>query len=302
MGDKPVLIKPYDMVHLRFEIAALLAHFRHVGTLTRLVEMTKIFLGRPYLLEPIGEGQQGHFDQAPPFWLNEFDCVTLVNMGLALMRAQEVEQFELNMKQMCYHDAQDEYLYRTHYSIGTEWNTNAHKHGWVNDVTENIVDENEKSVAEYAITLIDRPNWFQSRKLSHIRLLKPIDKYEGQALLRQLQQLSFHIDVVHCHLPYLPLSIIFDAQSNANETILSQIPDLSIIEIVRPNWDMRKEIGTHLNVSHLGFAFRNAQGELIFRHASSLIGKVVELPLTQYLRERMANSTIKGINVQKVLG
>jgi len=83
------------------------------------------------------------------------------------------------------------------------------------------------------------------------------------------------------------------------ERIQKQIPDGSIIEIVRPNWDLTKEIGTHLHISHLGFAFRTHQG-LVFRNASSTLHKVADVPLDQYLQEASKNPTIKGIMVLKV--
>jgi len=300
MSDKPVLVKPYDLSNLRIEVSRLLSDYKNRTPLERLFAMTNTFVGRPYELEPMGEGKNGRFDQAPPFWLRTFDCVTLVNIGLALMRAWEVEEFEQAVSQINYHDAQNDYLYRTHYSTGTEWNPNAQKHGWVRDVTELVCSEEGEPIAQIAIALVDRPNWFQSRRLSHIRLLKEVEKFEALGLLYQLQKLSFQVDVTHCHLPYIPLSIIFDEKLRANQHIFSQIPDYAIIEIVRPNWDVRDQIGTHLNVSHLGFAFRDDSGQLIFRHASSLAGCVVDVPLEQYLRDRLANPTIKGVNIQKI--
>ena len=80
-----------------------------------------------------------------------------------------------------------------------------------------------------------------------------------------------------------------------------QIPNAAIIEIVRPNWDLTKEIGTHLNVSHIGFAIWKNK-TLYFRQASSIHHQVIDTPLTSYLYDALKNSeTIKGINIQIAL-
>lgn len=92
---------------------------------------------------------------------------------------------------------------------------------------------------------------------------------------------------------------MFDKHGDPNHYLFAQIPDGAIIEIIRPNWGLTKEMGTHLNVSHLGFAFwKNDQ--LIFRHASATDGQVVDVPLISYLKAALNSPTIKGINVQVV--
>ena len=61
---------------------------------------------------------------------------------------------------------------------------------------------------------------------------------------------------------------------------------------------MRERIGTSLNISHLGFAIWSNK-KLYFRQASSQYGKIVDVPLIDYLQEQTRTSpTIKGINIQ----
>jgi len=92
-----------------------------------------------------------------------------------------------------------------------------------------------------------------------------------------------------------------------NNFIFNQLPELFILEIVRPNWDLTEKIGTHLNVSHLGFAFKkkskpeNKNDQWIFRHASSEEKKVVDVSLENYLKRYLHHETVKGINVQEIL-
>ena len=79
--------------------------------------------------------------------------------------------------------------------------------------------------------------------------------------------------------------------------LFSQIPDSTIVEIVRPNWNLEKLIGTNLHVSHLGFVVHTEQG-VMYREASSVKAKVVDIPLIDYLQAYINSSTIKGINLQ----
>jgi hypothetical protein len=70
--------------------------------------------------------------------------------------------------------------------------------------------------------------------------------------------------------------------------------------MVRPNLDLTSTIGTHLNVTHQGFAIWK-DGFLIYRHASLEFGKVMDTPLLQYLGKYTLGGRKVGINVQKIL-
>ena len=101
-------------------------------------------------------------------------------------------------------------------------------------------------------------------------------------------------------IPYIPLSVLFDNAGQANMHLFKQIPNAGIIEIVRPNWDLTKQIGTHLNVSHLGFAIW-INNVIFFREASSEHHQIIDVPLIDYLRAAQKSPTIKGINIQIAL-
>jgi hypothetical protein len=118
--------------------------------------------------------------------------------------------------------------------------------------------------------------------------------------LQTLKQEGSQLPKATSIIPYLPLDSLFDSTGKANDYLFKQIPNAAIIEIVRPNWDLSKEIGTHLNISHLGFAIWKNR-ILYFREASSQHGRVVDVPLVDYLRDTLKSPTIKGINVQVVL-
>lgn len=94
-------------------------------------------------------------------------------------------------------------------------------------------------------------------------------------------------------MPYIPSPWVL-----ANAQVLSaNFPQIAVVNIVRPGWDLTATIGTELNMSHLGVAVKDAQGVLQFYHASSVPNMVVCEPLTAYLEKYLDSPTIKGINI-----
>ncbi len=116
--------------------------------------------------------------------------------------------------------------------------------------------------------------------------------------LALLKEKTRHFPKEIATITYLPLTILFDANDKPNQDLFKQIPQAAIIEIIRPNWNLTKEIGSHLNVSHLGFAIWKG-GILYFREASTIEHKVIDIPLTDYLATYLHSPTIKGIHIEQ---
>lgn len=266
--------------------------------LSRFRRMSGFFLGRPYLLGPLGEGQTGRFDQNPLYRTDAFDCLTYVNTVLALFFAKNIESFREKMIAINYQDSIIAYEKRYHF-MNVDWNKGNSRLGLVEEVTGKIVDENNRSVAVRSETYIDKPEWFRHRQLSDIKLLQSIDEQSGQNLLQELREMADQVSGEISVLDYLPLSILFDEFQRPNISLFSQIPDGAIIEIVRPNWDLRETIGTCLDISHLGFALYQ-ENILMFRDASTIEKKVRDIPLIDYLQNYLKSPTIKGIHVLKI--
>lgn len=255
------------------------------------------FLGKPYLNGALGEGPTGEFDQSPLFRIDAFDCLTYVSTVLALVKADNVAEFEGNIKKVNYRNGVVSFINRNHFTQ-IDWNQTNVKNGYLKDITEEILDAQGKKLAVISKTLINKPQWYASLS-DRIKLLKPIPEKQAEVLLHALHAQGKTMHVEESCVPYIPLTALFDAKGDANLNIFMQIPDASIVEIVRPNWDLRKIIGTHLDISHLGFAIYTPQG-LMFRNASSLQGKVADVSLIGYLKKYLDSPTIKGINIQVI--
>jgi Protein of unknown function (DUF1460) len=256
------------------------------------------FLGRIYVPGSLGEGSKARYDQFPQYRVDVFDCDTYVNTVLSLALAHSVSSFQQCMKNLRYKDGIISYLNRNHFT-GLDWNQNTQKSGILKDITLAIKDKNNQPIAQLANAVINKPNWYAFKIDETIRLEKP-DKLKAEERLAELKRKGAQLQVASEKIPYLPFTALFPQTNKPDMYLFAQIPHGAIIEIVRPNWDLRKNIGTALNISHLGFAIWN-KGTLYFRQASSKSGKVVEVPLIQYLEKAQNSPTIKGINIQIVL-
>ncbi len=268
------------------------------GMPARLDAISVQFLGKPYLLGALGEGIDARFDQYPRYRVDAFDCETYVTTMIALALGKDVNSFKQCLSKLRYHHGNIDFIARNHFT-SLDWNQNNQQQGFVRDITTTFHDENNTSVAKTASALIDKPSWYQHRTISDIRLYSPNEKEQNKRL-DELKAKGSKLPKVVASIPYIPLTALFDAEDHANQHLFAQIPNAAIIEIVRPNWNLREQIGTNLNVSHIGFAFWN-KGTLFYREASSEYGKVVDVPLIDYLKATLKSPTIKGINVQVVV-
>ena len=264
----------------------------------RLDEISAGFLGVPYVLGALGEGPEGRFDRSPLYRTDGFDCETFVDTVLALAFGQNRASFQQCIKNIRYHQGKVDFLTRNHF-MSLDWDGHNQQQGYIKDITQTFRNKDNQPVALMATALINKPSWYQHLTLSHIKL-PGASEAERTAALEKLQAEGSQLPKTEARIPYIPFTALFDKNGHPDTRLIAQIPDASIVEIVRPNWDLEKKIGTRLNVSHLGFAFWKGE-TLIFRQASSQLDKVIDIPLIEYLEQIRSSPTIKGINVQAIL-
>jgi hypothetical protein len=264
----------------------------------RLDVISQQFLNKPYLLGALGEGRQGKFDQFPLYRTDAFDCETFVDTVLAVALAKDQTGFKQCINQIRYRHGQVSFLARNHFT-DLDWNRNNQQQGFVKDITKQLHDQQNQPIFKNATAQINKPSWYQHFTLENIRLLNN-NPDERSKRLTLLKQRGSQLETVVSTIPYIPLTALFDKDGKKNIFLLKQIPDGAIIEIVRPNWNLKDEIGTNLNVSHLGFGFWR-KDVLMFSEASSTHQRTIEIPLAEYLQKFLQSPTIKGINVHAVV-
>jgi hypothetical protein len=269
---------------------------KNTNIANRIAAVSEFFLGKPYQNSPLGEGVNAKFDKNPLYRTDKFDCMTFVSTILAFAVSNNLAEFKINIKKINYYDSKVAFLYRKHFT-NADWNATNIAQGYLQDITRNVKDKTGKPIAVLSETIIDKPNWFNKLPATRIKYFQPLAINESKKLLSELHALGKKATVVKSIMHYLPLSKLFTTDGKPKQYLFAQIPSGAIIEIVRPNWDLTASIGTHLDVSHMGFAIRTKSG-LMFREASSREGKVIDIPLTTYLVNYLNSPTVKGVNVQ----
>lgn len=246
----------------------------------------QFFLGRPYGPDgPLGEGKEGRFDQDPLYRFDTFDCTTFVETVISLSRSNTRSEFENTMARVRYKNGEISYVTRNHIT-SQAWIPRNIENGFFEDMTVfyPVVFQRRGSA------LIDYPNWLRFHKLSSLKLPFASEQQKLERL-EELRVLAGSFEPSTVDIEYLSLKELLADWRLFKEAVKGPL----IVNIVRPNWNLRHLIGTNLHVSHQGLLFKE-DGALFFIHASS-IGAVTKVPLKEYLEKFKDSETIKGINL-----
>jgi hypothetical protein len=274
-------------------VTKLLAKLPCGTILERLEFLTAYWLGQPYVGGACGEGAAGRVDQYPLYRFDAFDCLTYVNTALALARARSVDEFKALLLAQNYYDAEPCYEKRFHF-MSADWNVQNARQGVITDVTQKIATRLGVQ-AHKAQTVISRANWFAKRGLQDVRLNVDCLADEKIQRLQAMRQALTLPATETVSTTYLAWPDLFQ-QKKWCARVRSCWRSGMILQVVRPNWDMVSRIGTHLNISHLGFVIVNDTG-IYFRHASSLKHQVVQQDLLAYLHQCSDSATMAGVSI-----
>ncbi len=259
---------------------------------TRVIKATDIFLTRPFVFDSVGDGSDGDFDSRPTLATHGFDCMSLSNVVLAMVSSNTVSDFYRNYDSIRYQKFPKSYFSRHHF-ISFQWHTYNTKHGFITDITRTLQYQN-KPVSTRLHSSIDYPGWLQFQK-TLLNKKKPLSKSQ----LSRWQQTYQNSKPVQIDIDYIRFSDFLSNPSTTN-ALLAQIPSGSIVYFVTPHWDLKKAIGTELDIAHLGFVIVRDKIHYL-RHASSSMRAVVEVKLVDYIKEMHEKSkTFQGFTVERI--
>lgn len=272
----------------REEARDILVRFKaETSTAKRLDLISKLFIGLPYGAGgPLGEGPEGRYDQDPLYRFDTFDCTTYVETIMALALSRDVNEFEEHLDKIRYENGEIDYLKRNHFT-DLQWIPFNIENGYMSEINQVVTNNIKVASAE-----INYPNWLKSIKLAEIKVPSATTE-EKQALLEELHSLSSNYTSSVAKVNYLEINMLVKYPQ-----LLKKIPHGTIVNFVRPNWDLTDLIGTHQNISHQGFLFRRG-GVLYLRHASTT-GKVMEVPFINYLKTFVNHATMKGVHLMSL--
>lgn len=274
----------------REEAATILSTLSDESSVIKKMDRASLsFMGLPYgKTGPLGEGPDGRYDQDPLYRFDTFDCTTLIETVISLARARDVDDFEKQMDRIRYENSEVDYLKRNHFP-SLQWVPNNIANGLLREINDSVISPDDQKTAEAVINL---PGWL--RKIKVDQLVVPAATQEEKLfLLKELSDLAASYSPELAQLNYIPISTLVNKPA-----LLKRIPHGSIVNFVRPNWDLTEATGTHMNVSHQGLLFRKNK-ILYLRHASSA-GTVAEIPFIDYLKKFVGHATLKGIHLMKV--
>ncbi|OGT54627.1 MAG: hypothetical protein A3F17_09190 [Gammaproteobacteria bacterium RIFCSPHIGHO2_12_FULL_41_15] len=259
----------------------------------KIKTISQQLLGRAYKINPLGEDLYDQYDQSPFYRSDVFDCLTFVNTVIALAKADDLAEFAHWMLHINYKKNKPTYLTRHHF-MSVDWNPENQRHNIIEDITHDCVQDPQ--LIKMATAYIDRQNWLQHLSVDNLKVDESVDK---KKLLKKLKSMSAKLTNEEASIAYVPCKHIISSKK-AYQFLLNQLPSVTIIEMVKPNWDLRSVIGTCLNVSHLGFLLNDGE-KLTLRHASKTVGMIVDVELYDYLFSFKSDKSLAGVNIQRLV-
>jgi len=185
--------------------------------------------GKIYFLGPMGEGVSTGPSYKPRVNFDEMDCVTYMELALALAYSKNYNDFFDILQSIRYKSGIIDYNMRNHYLIA-DWTTNN---------KFNIIGGTETFEKEINKRVFFKDSTIANPKISISYLPK--------------KEAIIYADTVK-----------FAKDTIFGVAILSELPGL--------------------DAAHTGFVVNKKKGGLMLRHASQLKGKVIEQPLSEFLK------------------
>lgn len=219
---------------------------RGTPVVDRLETLTRVFVGAPYVLSPLGEGIKGTPDPDPRLRLDAFDCTTFVETALALARTSSLA-------------ALGDVLDRLRYRGLPSYETRRHltESAWIPDLVASgeLEDITAQVGGDRTITstfTLDASRW------------------KRRSIARTLELPESALPTGPHPLAYIPIDALPGLQ----------IPPGTIVNVVREDvpWAPTR-------ITHQGLALRDPRtGKLMVRHASPVAKRVVDEPIENMIR------------------
>ena len=313
-----------------FRIQDLLDETQDFSLEKRIDAISQNFLGRRYESPALGEGE-GSYQNLPMHRFDKFDCTTYVETVIALSNSSNIEDFERHMRQIRYRDGLVGFVTRNHFP-SLDWIPNNIRAGYLKDVTSKVAKAPHN--VQIASSSINKKDWYKKVHnsqldvfldsnphedsikahlpyLSYDKIFLQVDNaYLKNEVRLHKEKLQKDFKALDAHKRAAKEIILRDdlkeldyfykrATSKINDTLLSRMPNVSVLNIVRFDPSLSEKIGTLENVFHQGILIRK-DDDLVLRHASSLSGKVIEERFEDALDIYLIDPTMRGVNILSV--
>ena len=232
--------------------------------LERLIHVSDPFIGAPYVISPLGEGEG--VDPDPRIRFDAFDCTTFVETTLALTFSPDLERAQERLEQIRYQGEGRRFLNRRHFPAA-EWIPELIQAGYFRDITQEIGGKQVNLQSK----ILNAKVWNKRRKPRHLEL--PDERIPSG---------TFSIST-------WPLKAALENHK--------KIPPGTVLNVVRVNFRQMP-----VRVSHQGIVIRK-ENRLYMRHAADrMYHSVVDEPLGRFLNRiaQYKKWPVYGINLLKI--
>jgi hypothetical protein len=119
------------------EVAASLEQSRGLDLSERIAVVSERFVGAPYAMSPLGEGDAGGPDADPRLRFDAFDCTTFVETAMALALVDDGGKVEPMLDAIRYREGAASFGNRRHFPAA-EWIPELVELGFIDDITREI--------------------------------------------------------------------------------------------------------------------------------------------------------------------
>lgn len=230
----------------------------------RLVRLTDPFVGAPYAVSPLGEGEGQ--DKDPRIRFDRFDCTTFVETAIALAYSDDLTTTANVLDAIRYREGRPSFIGRRHFPEA-EWIPELVGEGVLKDITKDI--GGDAVVVEKK--RIDAQVWDRRKRPSHLEL--PPERIPNG---------TFALNV-------WPL-----AQARRHQ---DKIPAGTVLNLVRVDFK-----SVPVRVSHQGLIIEKNGAKFIRHAADRMFHRVVDEPLDYFLHrmQQYKKWPVAGINLLKV--
>ena len=213
----------------------------HISFSSYIEKISREYLGKPYVLSPLGEGRPP--DEDPRFREDAFDCTTFVETVIARTLCEDKRKIVSTLDAVRYQNDKVSFNYRRHL-MTSQWIPDLIKEGILKDITSKVAKRRTKRV--------------------HLKLTPK--RWKRRRIARSLKLPSHRIPEGRFSLPYIDVDDLLKFKD--------KIPPGTILNVVRENVPYTADL-----ISHQGLVLQSPKMGLVLRHASVVRKRVVDVPL-----------------------
>jgi len=256
---------------------------------------------------PSGEDRYDVYNQRTLVNFEEMNGTTLVELITALALSTNFFNFSQNLLKIRYQDinldgsiTEDDIRYtsRNHFT-SLEWRPNALRNKFYEDITSFSFPNTTVGEAK---CLICKKAWYKSKKETALHFSQKKTKEQKTQMLAKLHKEgeSFPKDI-EASIPYLKIDSLFQEtpgkELSPNLSFFKRIATPAIVNIVRPDWNLKKFIGTNINVYTQAILITDPITKKLRVFYITQDEGIIDQDFAEYLKKWHGHETIKGINI-----